>query len=275
MKENYMSKMKLAASCSLVALLLNTSVNAGNFDKWKVPHAQECAVRGCNTPNNNPQQQPTSQDNAVAINEKGNEYFNKDDLNNALIMYEQAIIYSPNDPIIRGNANRTRALIYNGAGLKDMGLLPVRSIQLFKQALRWATSDDVLTIRKNLEFAEAVMHAQEKQARVPVEPPTVDARDVPSGLSPEMEAQIPDTPAGRWIHKAFVVINGNKNDPERWNAAHAEFGAALLEHPGDPGIQTLVELSDYMMHLKAINYPQRAMDVALPALSKYLQNHHK
>jgi hypothetical protein len=190
-----------------------------------------------------------------------------------LLSYEGALQVNY-DPVIKNNADRIRGAIYAKAADAAYNAGDyVKAKNLYEQALWWLNTvpnfpgfaQYVAGVRKGFALATA--------RSIPVEPPTVDAQKVSSGLSPEIEAQIPDTPAGRWIHKAFVVINDPNPNPDRWADAHAEFGAALLEQPGDAGIQRLVELSDYMMHLKVIKYPDRAWKAALSALDQYSETH--
>ncbi|MGD0419798.1 MAG: tetratricopeptide repeat protein [Xanthobacteraceae bacterium] len=205
--------------------------------------------------------QPSAEQNAYNLDLQGDEYYKQGKYDLAIRSYEQALQWTPNDATIKNNAKRARMNLiaveaYNAYRANNFDL----AARLYAQALQFApdaTASDALT--RDIALAKA-------KATVPVEPPTVDAQGVWSGLPPEIEAQIAHTPVGANIHKAFVVINDKNNDPERWAEAHVWFGQALLIEPGNEGIQRLVELSEYMMHVKIIRYPSKAMDEAMKAL---------
>jgi hypothetical protein len=79
----------------------------------------------------------------------------------------------------------------------------------------------------------------------------VDARNVPSGLPKSVEDQIPATPAGRRIRKAFQVIIESHD----WPVAVAWFKDALRFEPGDPGILRLIDLAEYTMNKGTVPQP--------------------
>lgn len=76
------------------------------------------------------------------------------------------------------------------------------------------------------------------------DPKVVDACNVPSGLPKSVENQIPDTPAGRRIRKAFQIIIESHD----WPVAIAWFKDALRFEPNDPGILRLIDLAEYTLH---------------------------
>lgn len=79
-------------------------------------------------------------------------------------------------------------------------------------------------------------------ALTPVNPPTVDARNVPSGLPKSVEDAIPRTPAGDRVRKGFEAIQAHD-----WKVARAWFQDALLKDPGNAGLQRLVDLAQHMV----------------------------
>jgi tetratricopeptide (TPR) repeat protein len=72
------------------------------------------------------------------------------------------------------------------------------------------------------------------------DPMVVDARCVPTGLPPEAEAEIPDTPSGNRVRKAFEAVMDHD-----WNVALAWFQDALNHDPGNAGIERLIDLAQF------------------------------
>jgi tetratricopeptide (TPR) repeat protein len=70
----------------------------------------------------------------------------------------------------------------------------------------------------------------------------VDARNVPTGLPPTVEAEIPNTPAGNRVRKGFQAIMDHD-----WAAARLWFQDALKQEPGDPGLKRLVDLAQFTL----------------------------
>lgn len=89
-----------------------------------------------------------------------------------------------------------------------------------------------------------------------VDPRVVDARQVPTGLPPAVEAAIPATPAGDRVRKGFQAITDHD-----WKVARAWFQDALNHEPGNPGLQRLVDLANF-----TLDYHGPASAPAAPAL---------
>lgn len=87
-------------------------------------------------------------------------------------------------------------------------------------------------------------------SQTPVEPPTVDARHVPSGLPVFVEDSFPHSPAGDRERKAYQAIQAHD-----WNAAHAWFEDALKYAPGNDGIQRMIDMAQFMMDHKKTGTP--------------------
>lgn len=98
-------------------------------------------------------------------------------------------------------------------------------------------------------------HANTQTAALPpVEPPTVDARDVPSGLPKFVDDNIPHTPAGDRTRRGYQEIMDHD-----WNAAHAWFQDALNHDPNNAGLKRLVNMSQYMLDRQ--NHPEQTTDI--------------
>ncbi len=81
---------------------------------------------------------------------------------------------------------------------------------------------------------------------VPVEPPVVDARDVPSGLPKSVAEALPHSPAGDRVRKGFQAIQDKD-----WKVASAWFQDALNHDPGNEGIIRLVDLAQFTLQKQA------------------------
>jgi hypothetical protein len=70
------------------------------------------------------------------------------------------------------------------------------------------------------------------------DPMVVDARNVPSGLPPWVDAQLPHGPAGDRVRKGYEAVQAHD-----WKVARAWFQDAQNHAPGDAGIARLVDLA--------------------------------
>ena len=79
----------------------------------------------------------------------------------------------------------------------------------------------------------------------------VDAPNVPSGLSKNLEDAIPRSPSGDRVRKGFQAIQDGD-----WKAALAWFQDARNQEPGNPGLGRLVDLAEF-----TLEYRTRAPEV--------------
>lgn len=91
----------------------------------------------------------------------------------------------------------------------------------------------------------------------------VDARQVPTGLPPTVEAAIPASPAGDRVRKGFQAITDHD-----WKVARAWFQDALNHEPGNPGLQRLVDLAQFTLDRpRTLAVTPMTATVATPAVS--------
>ena len=111
---------------------------------------------------------------------------------------------------------------------------------------------DALTAERERYIAAARQYNTEMALRVRAvesgDPMVVNARDVPTGLPPEVDAAIAEAfsaaPPGvaKAVSKGYQAVMAHD-----WNVAQACFGDALYKYPGDAGLVRLVDLSRYML----------------------------
>jgi hypothetical protein len=96
-----------------------------------------------------------------------------------------------------------------------------------------------------------------------LDPMVVDARHVPTGLPKSVEAEIPDTPSGARVRKAFEAVMDHD-----WTVALAWFQDALNHDPGNAGIERLIDLAQFTMEREK---EWRAQDEAVIATLEKLE----
>ncbi len=90
---------------------------------------------------------------------------------------------------------------------------------------------------KDIEPRSFTLESPEPATLV-VNPPVVDARNVPSGLPKAVEASIPQTPAGNRVRKGLQAVAMHD-----WKVALAWFQDALNQEPNNPELQKLVDFA--------------------------------
>jgi len=75
----------------------------------------------------------------------------------------------------------------------------------------------------------------------------VDARNVPTGLSKDVEESIPHTASGDRVRKGFEAIADADWRRHDWKVASAWFQDALNHDPTNTGIKRLVDFAQYMV----------------------------
>lgn len=175
-------------------------------------------------------------------NDQGVAAYSRGDWAEAVRLQQLALDNDPGDAVIADNLSKARAR------LQEQNDSKVASAKI--RALMEGYSATVTPINSSggLDFDQGPttpQHGVNEEVKASQslnfgDPMVVDARNVPSGLSKNLEAEIPSTPAGDRVRKGFQAIAGHD-----WELAVAWFGDALNHDPRNAGIARLRELARF------------------------------
>lgn len=225
---------------------------------------------------------PPGQAEAHRLNQKGIDAYISGNYESAEKYFQEALDKLPDDPTIEQNLQKTKDQIaakeeqakakFNQDKQEALGQLKgISNTGDFDSGLKGASSTE-----SGLKGAPDSAGCGGLKDVI-TDPMVVDARCVPTGLPPSVEAEIPHTPAGDRVRKGFEAILDHD-----WIDAHAWFQDALNHDPGNAGIQRLIDLAEYTMerakHPRALVPPPRAavtsasVKTALAALDKRMDH---
>jgi len=207
---------------------------------------------------------------ALAANDKGIDFYKKEDWANAVTFFQEAADKDPDDKVIQGNLANAKlhlqmqqdeqARIQQQAIQNKIAVSNIQqTVQTFTQSLNISPSSGALdfdqrnsNISSNnngngLSFISGASNTVQTTTSLEFgDPSIVDARNVSSDLPKSIDNAIADAyskaPEGvsDRVRKGFEAIANHD-----WPLAKAWFGDALNHDPGNAGLKRLVELSDY------------------------------
>ncbi len=271
---------------SMQVLTLNaqsTGKDMGPSECWSCPKASNTQPVTNNT--NNTTSQPSAADLAqqqrinesLTANNKGIDYWNKQDWANALTAFQEAVDKNPGNQTLKDNLYKAQQNLLaqqqeqlriqqqeqqerqNKAAVLKMQ----QSVQAFTQTLNTVPSTGGLNFdgktadpsanktgnANALAFMPPTSNPRQTTTTTGLQfgdPNIVDGQNVPSGLPKATDDAIAgaykNAPAGvsGWVGKGFQAVM-----TKDWKVAKASFQAALLLDPGNQGLQKFIALCDY------------------------------
>lgn len=157
---------------------------------------------------------------------------------------KQALLEEAN---LRGQFDREAARAYSDTDTRAQGPCRYEYVMAYNRGyfsagarlLAYAPS----TSRTDVPLSQPAPHPAANKRSLALDISTVDTQNM--ALPKSVDDAIPRTDSGERVRKGFQAVQSGD-----WNAAHAWFQDALKTEPGNPGIQRLVELTEFTRNFR-------------------------